>query len=233
MPSINNITSPLGTSLMFSTIRPGPTIVVVGGHHGDEPAGSAAAGLLASYAGTLDGSLVIVPQANPLACALFSRFGGEGEGDLNRCYDLAERDTDAGCEGALHAAELLRVVLSIAPAAQRLVTIDLHETSNGHSAVPPGHSVWCYSAGEASGKLIRAAGLHLQPLNEAWQAHTFMEASARRGAHAIAVETVKNGPLGARIELQMRAVVGIAAQVGVDIQVDWQTAHARIGEERP
>ena len=226
----SSITSPLGTSLFFATIRPGPTIVIVGGHHGDEPAGFAAAGLLAGYANTDHGSMIIIPQANPLACTMFSRYGGEGESDLNRCYDLREDDHDAKCDGAQHAAELVRVITALAPAEQPLVVIDLHETRAGHSVIPAGRSMWCYGANLTAVELAAGTGLHAMPLMEPDHTHTFVAAMGRRGATAIAVETVKSGQLGARIEQQIAAVLAIAASIGVEIEVDIPSVLNRIGE---
>ena len=79
------IETPLGRSDVFESVGrwDGPTLVVVGGHHGDEPAGYIAAGLLAQHAVADAGRLIIIPQANPQAIAVFSRYGrtsGEGGG---------------------------------------------------------------------------------------------------------------------------------------------------------
>ena len=83
------VTSPLGISGVWSSLGPadGPTLLVVGGHHGDEPAGYAAAGILSQYAQAEVGRLVVIPRANPSACEVFSRYSdSSGETDLNRCY---------------------------------------------------------------------------------------------------------------------------------------------------
>ena len=111
MPEIK---TELGTSLMFNLQGPkaGPTLVVVGGHHGDKPAGYAAAGLLSVYARSLVGRLIIIPQASPVACATFNRFTTHaGESDLNRCYKLPAGHRDAKCAGALHANAIFETVI--------------------------------------------------------------------------------------------------------------------------
>lgn len=133
-------------------------------------------------------------------------------------------------DGARHAAELVRVITALAPAAQPLIVIDLHETRAGHSAVPAGHSMWCYGATRTAVELAAGTGSLALPLIEPEHTHTFIAAMGRRRAAAIAVETVKCGPLGARIKQQITTVQAIAAAVGVTIGVDWVSVRARIGE---
>jgi predicted deacylase len=74
--------------------RKGPLVMVVGGLHGDEPSGSAAALILIDrFAGMAPGSatglrkgiLVVVPQANPFAVASGARTGPSGL-DMNRLF---------------------------------------------------------------------------------------------------------------------------------------------------
>ena len=70
----------------FDALRPGPRLIVLGGVHGDETAGSEAAARLVAEidAGGLAlarGTLTVVPVANPLARSLGRR---EGERNLNR-----------------------------------------------------------------------------------------------------------------------------------------------------
>lgn len=72
--------------------RPGPTIAVVGGQHGNEPAGSAAAAATTSW--HLDrGVLVVVPRANPRALRNGTRKV-DGR-DLNAQFPVGERPTSA------------------------------------------------------------------------------------------------------------------------------------------
>lgn len=61
----------------------GPTVVVVGGMHGDEPSGARAAARVADW-GVMRGTLVVVPRANVVALDRGTRHGTGG--DLNRQF---------------------------------------------------------------------------------------------------------------------------------------------------
>jgi hypothetical protein len=71
--------------------RAGPTVVVTGGVHGDEPAGAAAAEQIAHWPIT-SGTLIVLPRANPAALAARTRnTPGEdaGTANLNRDFPTA------------------------------------------------------------------------------------------------------------------------------------------------
>ncbi|MEZ5979308.1 MAG: BPL-N domain-containing protein [Planctomycetota bacterium] len=106
---------------------PGPTVLVVGGVHGDEPAGALAAEEIAGWRPTR-GRLVVVPRTNELALAAGSRLvpthrdakgAVDGERDLNRTFPTHEGDEP---EGALSAA-IWELVREIRPD----YLVDLHE----------------------------------------------------------------------------------------------------------
>jgi hypothetical protein len=72
--------------------RPGPTVVVVGGQHGNEPAGTLAARAVADWA--VDrGTLVVVPEANPRGVRNGTRKV-DGR-DLNAQFPVGDRPTSA------------------------------------------------------------------------------------------------------------------------------------------
>lgn len=101
-------TAPLAPEASWSTevvtIRaeePGPTVLVVGGIHGDEPAGSLAAEQIAGWTPTR-GTLIVVPRANEAALGAGTRRtpdGAEGaadERDLNRCFPMEDGEEPQG-----------------------------------------------------------------------------------------------------------------------------------------
>ena len=74
--------------------REGPTVVIVGGVHGNEPAGARAAGQIRHWA-IRRGKLLFVPRANVPALNAASRSapGDANESiDLNRCFPRAGQD---------------------------------------------------------------------------------------------------------------------------------------------
>ncbi|MDH3592014.1 MAG: succinylglutamate desuccinylase/aspartoacylase family protein, partial [Planctomycetota bacterium] len=116
----------------YETQRPGPTLLIVAGLHGNEPAGALAAKSvcrkLHAAAPPLKGSLVCV-AGNPEALAKRSRFLDE---DLNRCWDppavAALRAADPAADNCEQRAqrELLELFDSLPRPAYAL---DLHTTS--------------------------------------------------------------------------------------------------------
>ncbi len=213
------IETPLGRSTVFESTGKwdGPTLVVVGGHHGDEPAGYIAAGLLAQHAVADMGRLVVIPQANPSAIEVFSRYGSSsGENDANRCYEVPGTSRDAFCAGTLHAATILATVLAVGPVA----VIDLHETSYRHSIArtegqAAGCGFWCFADTELDRHIAAEIGV---PVLAAPPTPTaFTSTTSRHGIVSLALETRDDLPLGARVRLHVAAVLTLAARVGLRV----------------
>lgn len=82
--------------------RPGPTVLVVGGVHGDEPAGACAAAVIAGWS-RRHGRLAVLPRANLMALHAATRnLPGEpaAQANLNRCFP-PEDQPDAQPQGPL------------------------------------------------------------------------------------------------------------------------------------
>lgn len=100
----------------------GPTVLVIGGIHGNEPAGHRAARQIASWPVSL-GRLVVVPAANPPALEARSRrIPGleKDEGDLNRHFEIVD---DEVVPSGPAAPALWAFLESVDPD----VVLDLHE----------------------------------------------------------------------------------------------------------
>ncbi len=97
----------------------GPTLLVLGGVHGNEPGGWLAADEIAAWE-PLRGSLLVAPRANVLAIQLHERTTEE-LGDLNRLYPGAH---DAELPMARMAAEIVDVTRRY----EADVVLDLHES---------------------------------------------------------------------------------------------------------
>lgn len=102
----------------------GPTVLLVGGIHGDEEAGWVAANEITEW--TIDaGTLVTIPEANPTAIEQGTRRGADGE-NLNRMFPTNEDpQTDL-------AQEIWHVVEEYEPDA----VIDLHESTGIYAGDP-------------------------------------------------------------------------------------------------
>jgi predicted deacylase len=88
--------TPLATPVTcLSSGTPGPCILIVGGIHGNEPAGVQAAQELAEGLMPQRGRLVVVDVANPLAVAAGMRFIST-ETDLNRAFSIKGADGNTG-----------------------------------------------------------------------------------------------------------------------------------------
>lgn len=82
--------SDLGVAIELHRVaspNPGPTVVVFGGVHGDELEGVLATSILIEGIGELScGTVVLVPRANPNACAAGTRESADDGKNLARCF---------------------------------------------------------------------------------------------------------------------------------------------------
>lgn len=88
------------TVYKYTTDKPGPKIVIVGGIHGDEVAGWTAALRLVNSLPTekgICGEILLIPQANILADNARERYNVKGTGvtysDLNRSFEIGRQST--------------------------------------------------------------------------------------------------------------------------------------------
>ncbi|MGI6453811.1 MAG: M99 family carboxypeptidase catalytic domain-containing protein [Syntrophomonadaceae bacterium] len=71
--------------------KPGPVVMIVGGVHGNEPAGYKAAAKVVNF-DIKRGTLLVIPQANKRAIKIHRRYV-RGVGDLNRDFPRTKRDS--------------------------------------------------------------------------------------------------------------------------------------------
>jgi hypothetical protein len=100
----------------------GPTVVITGGIHGNEPAGARAARQIADWA-VERGVLIVVPRCNEPALAARSRYMPGPEGDatnLNRHFPRSD------AEATIHSDQASRI-WAFVRSAEPDVVLDLHE----------------------------------------------------------------------------------------------------------
>lgn len=122
--------------------RSGPTVVVVGGMHGDEPAGYMAARRLAGIR-PVRGRLIVIPEANRLGVQAGTRNGSH-PGDLNRDFPRSKSDT----ADSVLAESIWALMTSVRPD----YLFDLHEGYDFHkvNASSVGQSLIYYPTGDAA-----------------------------------------------------------------------------------
>lgn len=125
----------------------GPTAVVVGGVHGNEDAGYAAAGEIANW--TIDaGTLVTIPEANAVAIERGTRTDDDGV-DLNRQFP----------EGSDPETELARAIWDVVTEYGPDILVDLHESTGIYAGDPidgVGQAIF-HSDGDAAAAAADAA----------------------------------------------------------------------------
>ena len=106
-------------ALIRSTGVPGPALVVLGGVHGNEPAGWLAAEAITKWEPRA-GALAVLPHANTRAIAGFARLV-DGEGDLNRQYP-------GDSESSIATSRLAAEITALCATLDAEVVLDLHES---------------------------------------------------------------------------------------------------------
>lgn len=195
---------------------PGPTIVVIGGMHGDEAAGYLAARQLVKWRITR-GTLIVVPDGNPPA---IKRRIRQWNGNLNRSFPGNPNATPGSLPHA--AAELWKVVADNKPA----LFLTLHESRDFHANNPARYGqtftydfkeLWPYfnpalervNAGIPVKKhkfLHFAKPFETCPTYQAWQ-HLRVPATS--------IETSRTLPLATRIRYQLLALMAFFDEFGL------------------
>lgn len=111
-------------SYCLDTQRPGPTVVVVGGVHGDEYTGIELVYRIVETLGSelSSGRLICYPCLNPLGAERSERTLPEAGGDLNRCFPGGER----GARAARYAHTVWQDIIGWEPD----FVVDLHADSS-------------------------------------------------------------------------------------------------------
>jgi predicted deacylase len=199
---------------------PGPAVCIVGGTHGDEPAGCRIARELLILNPDC-GKLIIIPTANLRAVKL-NRREIPGEGDLNRCYP--------GNPGGILMEQLAWEIFQLMKEHKIGVLIDLHESVDYHVvsnnkylgqtliAYENEMSIW---AGEIAIERVNAKIkvpaekfiLLKNPIrgSTAWAAGKYLHVPA------FTVETCKKLRFAARTGYAVQLIRCILAEVGVRI----------------
>lgn len=188
--------------------RPGPAALILGGVHGNEPAGALAAEQVCRFL-PIRGVLVVLPRVNPPGLAANVRYLPD-MGDMNRVYPPRGQNTPAEKVGA--------EIISLMERWQIAMLIDLHEartfhrldrtslgqtllfTENSRSAALAMDAVEAVNRGlpEALTKFSLVG--HPIPYSAAWYAGT------RFGIPAFTVETSSRQPLEDRVEQHLAMV---------------------------
>ena len=100
----------------------GPVAMILGGVHGNEPAGAVAAERVCSLV-PLRGKIIVVPRINPLGLAKNVRYLSE-IGDMNRVYPPTAENTPAD--------ELGAEIILLMERYKIAILIDLHEARTFH-----------------------------------------------------------------------------------------------------
>ncbi|MGE5559906.1 MAG: succinylglutamate desuccinylase/aspartoacylase family protein [Chloroflexota bacterium] len=195
----------------------GPTVWVIGGTHGNEPAGYKAAAYVKDFK-IKKGRLIVLPQANKLAVNAFTRYVSS-TGDLNRSYPTSTYDTPNST--------LSKSIWSYMKTYRPTWLVDMHEGYDFHKVVSAavGQTAIIYPNTTTQ----KVATMAINKLN-AGISGTYHDFSLLKyptpgsharaagqflGAHAMTFETSVKQPTTTRINQQLTMVRTILSYLGM------------------
>ncbi|MCX7886141.1 MAG: succinylglutamate desuccinylase/aspartoacylase family protein [Verrucomicrobiae bacterium] len=210
--------------------RRGPTVMIVGGVHGNEPAGVLAAEQIRHWP-IVRGKLVVVPRANVLALAAGRRMTPDEPfelANLNRNFPRAgSNEPPRGAQ----AAALWEFACRVRPT----WFVDLHEgydfNINGGKSVGSSLIVYPTTEGRAAAALMQAAvnatitnqSIHFTLLSPPVDGSFARAVGAHLGAHAMILETTtKDQPLSLRARqhrLMVHTLLRHLGMIGDEVSV--------------
>ncbi len=193
----------------------GPTVLVVGGIHGDEPAGWIAADEIAEWDITA-GTLVTIPEANQTAIEAGTRRGSDGT-DLNRQFPTGQEPTT----------ELARAIWDVVLRYEPDAVIDLHESTGIYAGDPiDGVGQAIFRSGEA--EAVEAADRAVEYVNENYVDDPELEFMT---GGFTGPETEPEGLLVHKASRETHAmgflVETLRTDIDIDVRVHWQTVIAQ------
>ncbi len=216
---------------------PGPTVLIVGGMHGNEAAGWRAAHQIRHWP-IRRGELIVLPRANAHGCEAFERRVPDEEPyDLNRCFPSEEGEPIVG--------PLAGSIWELAAQHRPDWVVDLHESvgyrfESTEERKLLGNSLIGYPDEEtraAAARMAEALDELVSEEDHRWallrwpiEGSLARAAGSRLGAHALIVETCRKDHLAVRI-LQHRVAVH-RLLVELDMLPDGSSPMAVFGEER-
>lgn len=193
--------------------KPGPTVMIVGGVHGNEEAGYTAAGKVKNY--SIDrGTLVVVPQANKVAINAGRRTTSAG--DLNRQFPKSKSDKADTA--------LAREIFKLIPKYGVDYLMDLHEGINYYrsNTGSVGQTVIYYptkNAGTLANKIYSSVNAGMTGVRRFTVLKYPVPGSLARAAGEVynipsfIFETCDNPSLSTRVALQEKAVKRLLSEL--------------------
>lgn len=206
---------------VLTSSKPGPTLMVVGGMHGNEIAGYQAAERLVNEFAPDRGRLVVIPRANAHAIALNKR-GAPDIPDLNRRFPVGSSPI------GMTANDIWKVVLEYKPD----WFLDLHEGYDFHivNKNSVGQSVIVYPTGNST-TVARALVNYLNSMPAitrngskpfSYLQYPVSGSLARKvgadlGIPSAIIETAWPDPLARRVGFHLYAVRFVAERIGMNL----------------
>lgn len=196
----------------------GPVVLVIGGVHGDEPAGYLAAEKISTW--VVDrGTLIVIPRANVSAIQRQHRLGAD-QLDLNRSFP----GRASGSPTQQLAAAIYGVKLEFEPD----WVIDLHEALEFERLRPGalGQTIiypYGFKSLDIIGELLAAVNRNIKLSNNHFLLRrglvkgTVLETAVSVSAECIIVETCRQLPLDVRVDYQQRTVLSLLYLLGVTV----------------
>ena len=189
--------------------KPGPTALILGGVHGNEPAGALAAAQVCTLQ-PVSGKIVVVPRVNMPGLAVKLRYVPDGGGDMNRVYPPDNGETPAERMG--------EAIIALMEEHRISLLVDLHEgrtfhkldrTSLGQSLLPadnPASDALATATIEAVNREIDEEVKKFTRLGPPIRRSAAWYAGKALGIAAFTVETSGQQPLADRVGQHLAVV---------------------------
>lgn len=194
----------------------GPTVAIVGGVHGDEPAGAQAAWTIKDYS-VKKGRLLVIPEANRPALRAGTRSSSLG--DLNRDFPRTQSDRAD--------TSLARSIWSVMVKYKPDWLVDLHEGYSYHlvNSKSVGQTVIYYPKANASSMAKAMAAAANRLVSNPKHAFTVLQypakgtlarsVSIRLGTKGMIVETADKQAMSLRVAEHVAAVNAMLSRLGM------------------